>query len=291
MLYIDTIMSDIRTLSEAEFPTLLKEIPDVPRSLYMRGTLPPEGHKLLAVVGSRRMSRYGKDVCEHLIQGLSGKPVSIVSGLALGIDATAHRAALNAGLHTIAVLGSGVDDSSIYPRTNFGLAQDILKAGGAILSEEMPGFKPRPESFPKRNRIVTGMSAGALIIEAGERSGTLITAKLTIEYNRELLIVSHSIFSDSGAGGHIFMKLGGAPVRSSADILEALGLDEESIGVSTIVLTPAEQSVIDTLSSPLPRDELIRALNISTPEANALLLGMELKGFIKETLGEVRKAM
>lgn len=282
-------MSDIRALSEAEFPPLLSEIPDKPRSLYIRGALPPNGHKLLAVVGSRRMSRYGKDACDRLIGGLAGKPVSIVSGMALGIDAAAHRAALNAGLHTIAVLGSSVDDASIHPRTNYGLAQDILKAGGALISENAPGFKPRPESFPKRNRIVAGVSGGTLIVEAGERSGTLITAKLTSEYNRELLIVSHSIFSDGGSGGHIFMKLGGMPVRSATDILEALRLDEEETNVGRAELTPAEQSILETLSSPLPRDELIRTLNISTADANALLLGMELKGLIKETMGEIRK--
>lgn len=220
-------MSDIRVLNKSEFPPLLNEIPDAPQSLYIRGSLPPNNHKLLAVVGSRRMSNYGKDACEHLIQGLSDQPISIISGMALGIDATAHQAALRAGLHTIAVLGSSVDDASIHPRTNYGLAQDILKAGGALISESAPGFTPRPESFPKRNRIVTGMSHATLIIEAGEKSGTLITARLTTEYDRELLIVSHSIFSDGGAGGHIFMKLGAAPVRSAEDILEALGLDEE----------------------------------------------------------------
>lgn len=279
----------IRQIGPEEFPPLLNEIPDVPKSLYIRGALPPVKHKLLAVVGSRRMSRYGKDACEHLIQSLSGKPISIISGLALGIDATAHRAALNAGLHTIAVFGSGVDDESIGPRTNFSLAQDILKAGGAFISEEVPGFKARPESFPKRNRIVTGMSHGTLIVEAGEKSGTLITAKLTSEYNRELLIVQHSIFSDSGAGGHIFLKIGATPVRSASDILEALEIDGEGAGVSAATLTPEEQKVIDAISSPLPRDELIRSLELSTAEANALLLSMELKGFVKETMGEIRK--
>jgi len=281
-------MSEIRLLHEPEFPPLLREIPDAPHSLYMRGAFPPEGRRLLAVVGSRRMSRYGKDACEHLISGLAGTPISIVSGLALGIDATAHEAALRAGLHTIAVLGSGVADSALYPRSNVRLAHDILKAGGALLSEEEPFWRARPESFPKRNRIVTGMSHATLIIEASERSGTLITAKLATEYNRDLLIVPHSIFSDGGAGGHIFMRLGGAPVRTSADILDALDLETVSSGARTD-LTPEEQEVINALASPLPRDELIRALGINVAEANALLLGMELKGLIQETLGEIRK--
>ena len=284
-------MGEIRELRENGFPALLREIPDAPHSLYIRGNLPPESHKLLAVVGSRRMSRYGKDACEHLIAGLAGSPISIVSGLALGIDAIAHQAALRARLHTVAVLGSGIDDASLYPRSNYRLAHDILASGGALVSEEVPGFKARPESFPKRNRIVTGMSHATVIVEAGERSGTLITAKLATEYNRELLIVPHSVFSDGGAGGHIFMKLGGAPVRTSADILEALEIEGVAHGASGVALAPEEARVIDTLASPLPRDELIRALGLPTPEANALLLGMELKGLIQETLGEVRKTI
>jgi len=282
-------MGDIRMLNESDFPPLLREIPDAPHSLYMRGELPPEGHKFLAVVGSRRMSRYGKDACEHLIRSLAGQPVSIVSGLALGIDATAHRAALNANLHTIAVPGSGVDDTSLYPRTNVRLAQEILQKGGALLSEEAPGTRAAAWMFPKRNRIMAGMSHATLVIEASEKSGTLITAKLSVDYGRELLIVPHSIFSDGGAGGHVFMKLGGAPVRTASDILDILGIEKTQNGAS-FQLAPEEQKVIDFLSSPFPRDELIRALGIPASEANALLLGMELKGLIQETLGEIRKS-
>lgn len=221
-------MEDIRTLSEAEFPPLLREIPDAPDTLYVRGTLPPVHHTLLAVVGSRRMSQYGKEACEHLVQSLAGNPISIISGLALGVDATAHRAALDAGLHTVAVPGSGIDDASLYPRSHVNLAHDILAHGGALLSEEAPGTKAAPYLFPKRNRIMAGMAHATLIIEATEKSGTLITAKFTAEYSRELLIVPHTIFSEGGAGGHLFMNLGGAPVRSSADILEVLGIEHES---------------------------------------------------------------
>lgn len=284
-------MSDLRTLSTGEFPPLLNEIPDKPASLYIRGSLPPQNHKLLAVVGSRRMSRYGKDACEHLIQGLRGYSISIVSGLALGIDATAHQAALDADLHTIAVPGSGIDNASLYPRSNTHLAQKILEQGGALLSEETPGTRAAPYLFPKRNRVMAGMSHAVLVIEAGEKSGTLITAKLATEYNRDLLTVPHSIFSDSGAGGHIFMKIGAAPTRTSRDILAVLGIDEEKKNEDRKPLSPLEQKVINTLSSPLPRDELIRTLGIKTAEANALLLKMELEGLIQETLGEIRKTI
>mgnify|MGYP003386491637 FL=1 len=280
-------MDTARQLAPEEFPPLLVETPEPPDSLYIRGTLPAPEHKLLTVVGSRRMSRYGKDVVEYLIRGLQGYPVSIVSGLALGIDATAHRAALDAGLHTVALPGSGINRNVIYPASNRDLADEIVEKGGAIMSEWEPNQKTHISFFPKRNRIMAGMSHATLIIEAGMKSGTLITARLASDYGRELLIVPHSIFDEGGEGGHLFMRLGAAPVRSASDILEALGLEEQAR--TALDLSPEEERVIEALSSPMPRDELIRTLALPVSDANVLLLGMELKGIIKETLGELRR--
>src|SRR3989344_5285612 len=243
-----------------EYPPLLREINDPPKTLYLRGTLPPPETKLLTVVGSRRMSRYGKDACEYLLQGLAGYPIAIVSGLALGIDGVAHKAALSAGLPTVAVPGSGLDDSVLYPRAHLGLAREILNKGGALMSEFDPLWKPRPESFPQRNRIMAGMCHATLIIEAGVQSGTLITARLASEYNRELLILPHSIFSEGGAGGHIFMKLGAMPVRDADDILEALGI-EKSETQKEFMLHDEKRKDINMLLEPMPRDELIRELS------------------------------
>lgn len=283
-------MGSFSHIHQDDLPLLLKEIPDPPSALYMRGSLPPQDHYLLAVVGSRKMSRYGKEACEYIIHGLAGLPISIVSGLALGIDGVAHRAALAAGLHTIAIPGSGVDDSVLYPRSHQGLARDILKAGGAILSEEEPTFRARPESFPKRNRIMAGMTHATLVVEAQERSGTMITARLALDYNRELLCVPHPIFSDGGAGGHLYMKLGGAPARSAEDIIELFNLDTiKKESPHTPELTETENSILNILSEPLPRDELIRTLKLPIHEANALLLGMELKGLLEEIAGEIRR--
>jgi DNA processing protein len=287
-------MGIVRKLDPDERPALLKEIPSPPKELYLRGSLPPPETKLLTVVGSRAMSRYGKDACEALIAGLRGYPVAIVSGLALGIDTVAHKAALSAGLVTIAVPGSGLDDSVLYPRANVSLAKDIESKGGALLSEFDPLWKPRPESFPQRNRIMAGMSHAALVIEAGEKSGTLITARMASDYGRELLIVPHSIFADGGAGGHIFMKIGATPVRTSADILEALGIED---GTPTVLpdLNADETIVINMLLEPTPRDELIRSLtsdfSFDVSRANVLLASMELRGLIAESLGEIRKAI
>jgi len=279
--------TEICRLVGEQFPPLLREIPHVPTTLFLRGSLPPSHYKLLAVVGSRKMSTYGKEACQHIIHGLSGYPISIVSGLALGIDGVAHRAALHAKLHTIAVPGSGLDDSVLYPSSHRALARDILKSGGALVSEEEPHFRARPESFPKRNRVMAGMSHATLVIEAGEKSGTMITARLALDYNRDLLCVPHSLFAEGGAGGHVYMKLGAMPVRSAGDIIELFEFEKKEIAAQTV--SEPENRVLNILSEPLQRDELIRSLKLPISEANALLLGMELKGLIKETLGEVRR--
>lgn len=281
-------MVDLRTIGPSEFPALLREIPDAPHSLYIRGVLPPPGHTLLSVVGSRRMSSYGKDACEHLIRGLSGYPISIVSGLALGIDGVAHHAALNAGLHTVAVLGSGLEDQVLYPASHRALARAILEAGGALVSEEAPDFKPRPESFPKRNRIMAGMSHAVLVVEAALHSGTLVTARLASDYNRDVLTVPGSLFSENTEGPHLLLSLGATPVRSASDILQALGFEAEARPDVT-ALTEDEARVYNALSEPRSRDELIRLLGIDTASANALLISMELKGLIAERQGLVHK--
>lgn len=283
-------MVDIKKLSTKNFPPLLLEIPDPPKVLYLRGELPTPIIRLLTVVGSRHMSRYGKEVCEHLIQGLSGYPVGIVSGLALGIDGIAHQTALKAGLPTIAVPGSGLSDEVLYPRTHLYLAREILDAGGALLSEMEPDERATPYSFPKRNRIMAGMSHATLIIEATEKSGTLITARLTADYNRDLLVVPHSIFAEGGSGGHQFMKLGATPIRSAKDILSALSIEPEAArSEAPLSLTDSEVRVLACLTEPTARDDLIRALEMKTSEANILLAHMEMRGLITESMGEIRR--
>ena len=204
----------IAMMKIGDVSALLPEIPDAPDGVYVRGNLPPTNNSCLAVVGSRNYSNYGKQVVDYLISGLRGYPISIISGLALGIDALAHEAALNAGLHTLAVPGSGIDDSVIYPRRNFGLAQKILESGGGLLSEFEPTFRATTWSFPQRNRIMVGLSHAVLLIEASEKSGTLITARLTAEYNRDLLVVPGNIFLENSFGVHQFLKLGATPVTT-----------------------------------------------------------------------------
>ncbi|MBX9906538.1 DNA-processing protein DprA [Patescibacteria group bacterium] len=279
----------IRELKEGTWPPLLKEISDPPKKLYARGVIAFDDVKILAVVGSRNYSSYGKEVTRTLIAGLRGYPIAIVSGLALGIDALAHEAALNAGLYTITVPGSGIADSSLYPRSHIMLAHRILEAGGGILSEFEPDQEPAPWTFPQRNRIMAGMSHAVLIIEASEKSGTLITARLGMEYNRDILTVPGSIFSGNSYGPHVLIRDGATPVTSSADILEALGLSTQPNTDTLTGCSPEEQEVLDLLGEPTPKDALIRKLGKDTSTTNTLLSMMEIRGLIQEVDGVLIK--
>ncbi len=286
------IIMTIKKLTASDFPHRLREIPDPPKELFIEGRMPPETHKWLAVVGSRKCTHYGREVTERLISGLTGYPVVIVSGLALGIDALAHRAALDAGLLTVAVPGSGLDRSVLHPPSNRALAEEILKAGGALLSEFPPKFPASLWGFPQRNRIMAGLSDAVLIIEAEEKSGTLITSKLATDYNRDVLVVPGSIFSSFSAGPHMLLRLGATPITNALQLREALGFKEERDetvqSALRLACSPEEKKVLALLGSPLPREELLEELGLPIGKANALLSTMELKGFIKEQMGEIR---
>lgn len=283
------MLGDIIKLSSKDFPPLLKEIADPPKELYLRGSLPTPGNILLTVVGSRKYTSYGKEVCERLISGLRGYPITIISGLAIGMDSIAHNSALGAGLQTIAVPGSGLLDSVLYPASNHNLAKTIIAKGGGLLSEYEPDFKATLWSFPQRNRIMAGLAQATLIIEATLKSGTLITSKLATEYNRDVFTVPGSIFSQNSEGPHMLIRLGATPITSSKDLLEALSfpIDEGKGEIDTRDCSPEEIRVLTLLGEPLARDELIRALEISVSQANVLLSLMEIKGLIKESGGKV----
>jgi DNA processing protein len=272
----------ILNLSTAEFPVLLREIPQPPTTLNFRGQLPDPSFKLLSIVGSRKYTTYGKQVVEELVRGLAGLPIGIVSGLALGIDSLAHEAALKNNLYTLAIPGGGLSDEAIYPATHKRLAHRILESGGGLLSEFEPDFRATKWSFIQRNRLVAGISHATLLIEAAAQSGTLTTARMTADYNRELLVVPGSIFSNNSEGVHQFLKLGATPVTCADDILSVLqlSLDEKYVEKINIELSPEEEKIITLLTEPLHRDELIRKLNMPTNTATQLLMMMELKGLV-----------
>jgi DNA processing protein len=273
----------IVTLSPSEFPHLLGEIPDPPKTLNYRGVLPEPKMKLLAVVGSRKYSTYGKQVVEHLISGLREYNIGIVSGLALGIDSLAHEAALRHDLYTLAIPGSGLNAEVIYPASHKPLARKILDQGGGLLSEFEPDFRATMWSFAQRNRVMAGIAHATLIIEASEKSGTLITARLATDYNRELLVVPGNIFSVNSSGAHQFLKLGATPVTHAHDILYALGLNPQKESVQKTkshTLSSDEAAILSLLHEPKQKDELIRALKKEAHATNALLMEMEFKGLI-----------
>ena len=282
----------IRELKKKEFPAQLLEIPQPPEKLYIRGELPGPDTKLLCVVGSRRYTNYGKEACEKLIAGLRGYDVAIVSGLAIGIDGIAHQTAMNTGLRTIAVPGSGLGVEALHPQAHIGLAKKILDNGGCMLSEYESNFKATRWSFPQRNRIMAGLSCAVLIIEAETKSGTLITSRLATEYNKDVLTVPGNIFSKTSEGPHMLIRLGATPITKPEELLEALGFKNKNETPRNLELeynecSPEEKAVIKILRSPLPKDELLRSLDMPIAEANAVLSVMELKGLIKETLGEI----
>lgn len=282
----------IRELLPHEFPKLLKEIPDPPKQLRYEGTLPKDGNMLLAIVGSRKYSSYGREVCETIISGLSDSPVTIVSGLALGIDSIAHRASMRAGLQTIAIPGSGLDRKMLHPHSHVGLANEIIENGGGLMSEYDDTMPSGAWAFPRRNRIMAGMCHAVLVIEAEKKSGTLITSRLATEYNREVGAVPGPINSPTSDGPHMLIRLGAALVRDANDCLELLGLkrkDEAPNLLDLEELTAEEKIFIKILENPRSRDELIRESKLDIGSASAVLSLLEIKGLIVEELGEVRK--
>ncbi|MES2416229.1 MAG: DNA-processing protein DprA [Patescibacteria group bacterium] len=286
----------IRKLLEKEFPQALLEIPQPPKELWICGDWPEkvEDQIYLCIVGSRRFTSYGKDICEKIIDGLKGYPIIIVSGFAMGIDTIAHKRAMKNNLQTIVFPGSGLSKEAMYPKTNVRMIEEIIENGGCLVSEFEPDFKATHWSFPMRNRLMAGLCKATLIIEAEEKSGTLITARLATEYNRDVLAVPGSVFSPSSKGTNKLLRQGATPITCAEDVLEALGFDlpnDEDKQMKLFEdLSPEEKIVVDLLREPTERDDLIRAMKMPIQNANSILSVMEIKGLIKEELGEIRLA-
>ncbi len=279
---------EIKKLKPEQFPKLLLEIPVPPKELYISGELPPEDYFYLAVIGSRKFSNYGKDVCEKIISGLKGFNFVIVSGLALGIDSIAHKSALANGLKTIAIPGSGLDFSVLHPHSHKKLAEQIVESEGCLLSEFEPEMPAGLHTFPIRNRIIAGMSHGVLVIEAAERSGTLITANFALEFNRDVFAVPGSIFNENSKGTNKLIKIGAMPVMSSEDILDAFDIARSGENLKfNFQLSPLEEKISEALNEPLNKDDLIRKLNLPATEINSALTMMLINGIIKESCGEI----
>lgn len=277
------------TIRDAEYPTQLKKIYDPPYVLYYRGNISLlKEKKLLAVVGSRNESLYGKTIIEHFIPDFVKNDICITSGLALGCDGHAHAATLKHHGKTIAVLGSGIDDVSIAPPSHIPLAKNIIKHAGLILSEYLPGTQALPYYFPARNRIIAGISQAICVVEASEKSGALITAKLGLEYGRDIWACPGNIFSDNTKGTHMLIDNGASLAFSSSDIIHALCNNMQCEKKSreneqrSLEISPEETAILQYIhTKPIHIDAIAEYMRIPTQKLNACLAGMELKGIIK----------
>lgn len=272
------------TIADEGYPRLLKEIYDPPFILYIRGDLKEEDEVALAVVGSRRMTSYGYSVIESLLPPLCFSGLTIVSGLAFGVDVASHKVVLRAGGRAIAVLASGVDQ--ITPFTNANVGKEIIEKGrGAIISEFPIGTQPQPFYFPRRNRIISGLSLGVLVIEAAEKSGSLITARSALEQGRDVFSVPSSIFNSVGSGTNKLIREGAKMVLSPEDILSELNIPSLKGTVKALNSYPLTEeetflfSVIET--DELHIDEIIRRSDLPISKVNSVLTLLEIKGMVK----------
>ncbi len=276
------------TILDEDYPKLLKEIHDPPYIMYIKGALKPEDEFAIAVVGTRKLSTYGQQVASCLARELAQAGLTIVSGLALGIDTLAHLAALEQKTRTIAIVGSSLDRYSIFPPQNRSLAEKISQ-NGALLSEYPMGSAALPHHFPARNRIISGLSLGTLVIEAPAKSGAIITANHALAQNREVFAVPGSVFSNNSVGPNSLIKAGAKLVASAQDILEELNLKNlaSNIVVSQIAPdNPQEELILNILShDPLPVDKIVQETKMDTAIVNATLSLMEMKGKIKNLGG------
>ncbi len=274
------------TLEDSDYPQRLRNIADPPPILYLRGELLPEDDLAVAIVGTRKASAYGRQAAEKFAQGLAKNGVTVASGLARGIDTFAHRAALDAAGRTIAVLGSGLD--IIYPSENRGLASDIA-GRGALISEFPLGTKPDAINFPRRNRIISGLSAATVVVEAGETSGALITAEFALEQGREVFAVPGNIFSPASRGPNQLLADGAHPARELRDILEVLKIEaavEHREARQDIPETDTEAALLRCLGhEPVHIDEIRRTVCLPMSVVSSTLTMLELKGLARQTGG------
>ena len=267
------------------YPARLKEINDAPPVLYMRGSILPEDERSVAVVGTRKTTAYGREAAGALSKDLAKSGVTIVSGLARGIDSIAHQAALDGGGRTIAVFGTGLD--IIYPSENAKLAYEIESTGGALVSEHPLGAKPEARHFPRRNRLISGMTLGTLVVEAGEISGALVTVRHALEQNREVFCVPGSIFSMNSRGTNLLIQEGAKLVLNYKDVLEELNLTVVAHQIEMrAFLEPKDESENLLLTyitdEPAHIDDIRRQAQLPINLVSSTLVMMEMRGLVKQ---------
>lgn len=286
---LERLRVSVITIKDRDYPTLLKDIPNSPPVLYVAGTLKKEDDQFaLGVVGTRKASAYGRQVTEQFAKELAQGHVTVVSGLAHGIDTIAHTATLDAGGRTLAVLACGLD--IIYPPENLNLAKRIVESGqGALITEFPLGVKPDARNFPARNRIISGLSLGVLVTEAPKQSGALITANFALEHGRDVFAVPQNIYSAGGYGVNKLIQDGAHLVTNVNDILFSLNLFmiPQQIEIQEILPENAEEQTLLALLShdPVHIDEIIRDAGLPTMTVTSTLMMMELKGMVRQVGG------
>lgn len=284
-----------------EHPLLarLLELHDVPENIYIAGNLPTvtideygrATPRILTVVGSRKYTTYGKLALEKLLSSLTGSEVIILSGLALGIDGLSHQAALKNNLLTIAVPGSGLDSKVLYPSSHLFLAEEIVASDGALLSEFTPEMSAAQWTFPARNRIMAALSDALLVVEATDKSGTLITARQALELGRDIGAIPGDIFSDSSYGTNMLIKEGAYIIRNSDDLHDLLHIEKTKEVESAYECTKEEKKILDLLSEPMEKDALLIQCELPPDQFLTTFSTLEMKGLVQETFGEVRKVV
>ncbi len=270
-------------IEDENYPEELKKIKQAPKVLYYRGVLPQLNEKCFAIVGTRRCSPYGQQVALKISSELADVGLTIVSGLAPGIDTFSHRAVVEKRKRTIAVLGTGLDEKSIYPQTNLDLSRKIIEYGGCLISELPEGTPGAIFTFPRRNRIISGLSLAVLVVEAKEKSGSLITADWAVKQNKKLFAIPGSIYSSNSAGPNKLIKNGAKLIANTNDILEELGLSHLEISKNNIEAENKEEKLIlDALKEEsLHVDKIIEKTKLNASVTATALALMEISGKIR----------
>lgn len=278
---------NVITIDDAHYPPLLKHTSDAPAILFYRGTLPQPDTRLLAVVGSRRITPYSKTVGLSLSRELASRGITLVSGLARGIDAIAHQSAIEQGSNTIAVVGTGLALSDTYPAEHRALAERIIESGGAIISEYPPGLGARQHHFPMRNRIIAGLCTGTLVVAAPHQSGALITAYAALDENREVFAVPGPITEQAHQGSNALLQRGAHLVTNADDVCRILDWNSEPSHAITPNVTPAQHTILSHITgTPIHIDELSNATQLDTSELITHITVLELTGIIKDIGGK-----
>lgn len=281
---VQRVGAEFITLEDPAYPRMLREVPDAPAVLYVRGTLTPADERALSIVGTRKATNYGRDAAHHLARELAHTGVTVISGLALGIDTAAHQGALEGGGRTIAVLGCGID--RIYPRENHQLAREIV-ANGALISEFPIGTAPEARNFPRRNRVISGLALGILVVEAPQNSGALITAAMAAEQGRDVFALPGNIFNPNSHGPNALIQDGAKLVMHVGDILTELDISHNNIQTQHITqhIQPdneIEAALLQHLGAdPIHIDDLARLSGLPIATITSTLTILELKGLAR----------